>query len=265
MLSQNVTQNLSRALREAVRQATEDNLSNPSVTSAHVIAALRQLCNETLSESLRSSSLRRPELPTEIWGYIWESLDLVDRVAISHVSRAWRAAALRNPRLWSEINISSSRHYDETQLHITFSGIDQVLDVFRLCPKLTHLRACLDFTVPGSDDVYADIRRRSGGLKHVALFQIPSSWNDRHIRALVPSEASMVSLDYNVRGPSRFDLLAQLHAGRLVTEGFMFGQLCGPIRGVVLQSYTGVCSMEMSDAATGRALGKHPGPRHRRL
>ncbi|KZW03663.1 hypothetical protein EXIGLDRAFT_744018 [Exidia glandulosa HHB12029] len=52
-------------------------------------------------------------LPVELLGLSWTSLSFKDRLAVSHVSRAWRAIAVSCPALWTDIHLWSRSTSDD--------------------------------------------------------------------------------------------------------------------------------------------------------
>ncbi|KZV84628.1 hypothetical protein EXIGLDRAFT_776359 [Exidia glandulosa HHB12029] len=89
-------------------------------------------------------------LPDELWCMVWEHLPLEARVAVSHVSRRWRAAALASSRLWSRIDFNTSLH-DRRRCYCMSSPSD---------------------VVPGrfTDAVYASLEARlAAGLRFISL------------------------------------------------------------------------------------------------
>lgn len=134
MISQRVEEKLLGAHEDGshVTWEEEEELSNPSyrylrdrlsqisllltrlACSSVALADIAKIpCTSHDNEKIGAASAwvaKRPTLPDELWGHVWQSLTLYGRVQVSHVCRAWRAAALVNPSLWADLRLHLTRH-----------------------------------------------------------------------------------------------------------------------------------------------------------
>ncbi|EJD44433.1 hypothetical protein AURDEDRAFT_166522 [Auricularia subglabra TFB-10046 SS5] len=88
-------------------------LSRDITEAAQLAAIIEHLCSTTqsiLSDFASSWNARNPSynVPDESLAACFSFLPLRDRVAVSHVSRAWRHAALEFPLVWYQLDIFSA-------------------------------------------------------------------------------------------------------------------------------------------------------------
>ncbi|EJD41613.1 hypothetical protein AURDEDRAFT_169272 [Auricularia subglabra TFB-10046 SS5] len=107
-----------RKLQEVVRevlQASRDPPAKQNDDAAAVLAtAVRSAVDEVVSQFLetrnaKSSDSLLPHLPTELGTACFRLLDFRGRVAVSHVSRAWRRVALADCGLWNAVRLAEAR------------------------------------------------------------------------------------------------------------------------------------------------------------
>ncbi|EJD33991.1 hypothetical protein AURDEDRAFT_176948 [Auricularia subglabra TFB-10046 SS5] len=83
-------------------------------TTTDILAETRAILSETLFLwNKRHSTLR---FQPEILGLCFSFLPLKGRITASHVSQAWRAAAVNNPSLWTELRYSTHGPFTSPEL-----------------------------------------------------------------------------------------------------------------------------------------------------
>ncbi|KZV93550.1 hypothetical protein EXIGLDRAFT_835620 [Exidia glandulosa HHB12029] len=110
LLSPRILARLRESIENAMKDAREETSADSGATLADLAHAVREACNDSISSVVRAIEAGPFQIPEEIWGLIWSSLPLADLVTATHVCRAWRAAALDIPALWTEIVIMPKRH-----------------------------------------------------------------------------------------------------------------------------------------------------------
>ncbi|KAH7101856.1 hypothetical protein BKA62DRAFT_702520 [Auriculariales sp. MPI-PUGE-AT-0066] len=128
-------------------------------------------------------------LPVELWGAIWRQLSTRERIAVSHVSRDWRQAALASPHLWSSARFVSAAHDKDCTCRACRDAKDSL--PCRDCGRMPH---------SGPDPVLLvnEFLSRSGGFPvdlDVAIYDSAASSSTREVTAaLRPHGARLATL-----------------------------------------------------------------------